>query len=102
MPLRVVPGGECDKPIIVCDHCGEPIADVDDGNYHWRFDGRGDYPGAAVYFTHKKCCYAFERTNPGSWGALTLIHLFAFLGNGLELDWEAAQFKAELLDSSDD
>ena len=99
MPLRIVVDGEYDTPTIVCDHCGEVIADVDDGNYQWRFDGRGDYPGAAVYFTHKRCCYAFEKANPGSWGAMTLDCLFVYLSNSVKLDWEAARRRAGFPDS---
>jgi hypothetical protein len=98
MPLRVIQVGNYDQPLIVCDHCGEAIADVDDGNYQWRFDGRGDYPGAAVYFTHKKCCYPFEKANPGFWGAMTLDCLFVYLSNRLNLDLEAARTRAEYLD----
>jgi hypothetical protein len=96
MPLRMIANGNYDQPIIVCDHCGEHIADVDDGNYQWRYDGHGDYPGAAIYFTHKKCCRAFEMANPGEWGALVLDVLFVYLANGLDLNWEAATARAEI------
>ena len=99
MPLRIVEDGRYEKPTIVCDHCGEAITDVGDGNYQWRFDGRGDYPGAAVYFTHKRCCHAFEKANPGPWGAMALDCLFVYLSNNLKLDWEAARRRAESLDS---
>ncbi|MFI5458771.1 MAG: hypothetical protein ACHRXM_25365 [Isosphaerales bacterium] len=99
MPLRVVEGGKYEKPILVCDHCGKVIATASDGNYQWRFDGRGDYPGAAVHFTHKKCCHAFEQANPGPWGAMELDCLFVYLSNSLNLDWEAAQTRARILDS---
>jgi hypothetical protein len=64
----------------------------------WRFDRRGDYPGAAVYFTHKRCCRAFEQANPGPWGAMGLDSLFVYLSNSLNLDWEAAKRRAEFLD----
>ena len=99
MPLRIVEDGRYNKPTIVCDHCGEAITDVNDGNYQWRFDGRGDYPGAAVYFTHKRCCHAFEQANPAPWGAMALDCLFVYLSNSLKLDWEAAKKRAGLLDS---
>jgi hypothetical protein len=99
MPLRIVEDGAYFKPVIVCDQCGEAIAQASDGNYQWRFDGRGDYPGAAVYFTHKKCCHAFEVANPGPWGAMELDCLFVYLSNNLQLDWEAAKRRVELLDS---
>ncbi len=98
MPLRIVADGNFDWPVIVCDHCGEVIADVEDGNYHWRFDSRGDYPGAPVYYTHKRCCFAFEKINPGPWGAMTLDCLLVYLSNSLNLDWEVAKRRAGLID----
>jgi len=97
MPLRIVQNGDIGIPTIVCDHCGEAITDVDDGNYHWRFDDRGDYPGAPVYFTHKRCCFAFEKSNPAFWGALTLNYLFAFLTKGLNLNLEHIQARADYM-----
>jgi hypothetical protein len=52
--------GKYAKPTVVCDQCGESITDVTDAHYQWRFGGRGDYPDAAVYLTHERCCHAFE------------------------------------------
>ena len=99
MPLRILEKGRYDEPAIICDHCGKPIARADDGNYHWRFDGRSDYPGAPMYFTHKACCRAFETQNPGPWGAMGLDCLLVYLSNVLDLDWEAAKLKVQVLDS---
>ena len=98
MPLRIVEDGRYEKPTIVCDQCGEAITDVNDARYQWRFDDRGDYPDAAVYFTHKRCCHAFEEANPGPWGAMELECLFVYLSNSLKLDWEAAKGRAGLPD----
>jgi hypothetical protein len=98
MPLRITElDGKYTKPVIVCDHCGEEITTVADGNYHWRFGARGDYPGAPVYFTHKRCCHGFEQTNPSPWLAMELETLFVFLAYGLKLDWEAAKKRTALL-----
>jgi hypothetical protein len=98
MPLRIIEvDGKYSKPVIVCDHCGEEITTVADGNYHWRFGARGDYPGAPVYFTHKRCCDPFERTNPSQWLAMELETLFVFLAYGLKLDWDGAKKRTALL-----
>ena len=61
-----------------------------------RFGARGDYPGAPVYFTHKRCCDAFEKTNSSPWLAMELEPLFVFLAYGLKLDWEAAKKRTAL------
>jgi hypothetical protein len=100
MPLRIteIENGKFTKPVIVCDHCGEEITTATDGNYHWRFGQRGDYPGAPVYFTHKKCCSAFENVNPSDWLAMDLECLFVYLAYGLKLDWNAAIRHTELLE----
>ena len=67
MPLRITEvDASYTKPVSVCDHCGEEITTAADGNYHWRFGVRGDYPGAPVYFTHKRCCAAFRENEPQS------------------------------------
>jgi hypothetical protein len=101
MPIRIIEEGKYCKPVIACDHCGQLITDVRDGNYQWRFDSRGDFPGAAIYFTHKRCCHPFEQCNPGEWGAEELDCLFVYLANNLDLDWEAARTRAWLLDDND-
>jgi hypothetical protein len=98
MRLRIVQHDNRDRPMVVCDHCGEAIADVWEGNCQWRYDVPGDYPGSAVYFTHKKCCLAFEKANPGEWGAMQLDFLLVYPSNGLNLNWEASRIRAELLD----
>ena len=79
MPLRIVEDGRYNKPTIVCDQCGEAITDVNDAHDQWRSDGRGDYPGAVVYFTHKRCCHSFEQANPGPWGEGESDCLFVYL-----------------------
>ena len=63
MPVGIVEDGRYEKPTIVCHHCGGAMIDLNDAHYQWRFDGPGDYPGAAVYFTHKRCSHAFEEAN---------------------------------------
>src|SRR5262249_7470771 len=58
-------------PGVVCDHCGEEIADARDGNYQWRTGGHDTDWGSRVYFTHKRCCPPFEQARPADdflWG----------------------------------
>jgi len=101
VPLRIIQNGQFDVPTIVCDHCGRAITDVKDGNYQFRYgkgEKRGD--GSPVYFTHKACCHAFDRTHPGGGGdAGALDSLFVYLANSLKLDWEEARARAAFLDS---
>ena len=93
MPLHIVDadGGKYNNPVVLCDHCGAEIASATNGIYQWRFDALSDYPGAPVYFAHKKCCDAFRQANPGTWGAIDLQLLLLYLANGLKLDWKAAR-----------
>jgi hypothetical protein len=46
-------------PKLFCDQCGEEINDAQDGNFEYQVDGTGA-PLAGIFFTHKRCCYAFE------------------------------------------
>lgn len=46
-------------PRVFCDHCGQPIDDVRDGNAEWKEDTR------IVYYTHKHCCAHFEELHGG-------------------------------------
>lgn len=54
--LEKIEGEFC--PVVICDQCGERIEDARDGNYHWNPD---EQPTMRVHFTHKACCWAFDR-----------------------------------------
>jgi hypothetical protein len=89
-------------PVVVCDHCGERIEDARDGNYQWRMGLRDTDWGSRVFFTHKRCCHAFEQAHPEegfTWGAIELECFPVYLGNNLRLDWEAARRTAAMLGS---
>jgi hypothetical protein len=91
MPLRIQHEGGLDRPVVVCDLCGAEITDALDGNYQWVMDAEGRPHWAEVYFTHKRCCHAFEQTNGAVlWGAIGLECLPIFLGTNLRLDGPAA------------
>ena len=45
-------------PVVTCDWCGERIEDAKSGNYHWN---PHEEPLGTIYFTHKRCCYAFDQ-----------------------------------------
>jgi hypothetical protein len=99
MPLVIRNVGSHDLPVIVCDYCGEQIQNAQEGNYQWRM--RPDHPEAnihRIYFTHKKCCDAFETANHHEddwWAAMELDCLPIYIGNNLELDWKAARWRAD-------
>jgi hypothetical protein len=78
-------------PVIMCDHCGEPIGDARDGNYQWQA-GEGD-PGTDgplrrfAFFTHKACSGPFEQSRGGAseWYAMELSELLPALAARLRL-----------------
>lgn len=49
-------------PVILCDWCGERIADAADGNYAWGEGNNGDQ--IPVWFTHKRCHHAWAAKYP--------------------------------------
>jgi hypothetical protein len=98
MPIRIIQDGKYDRPVIFCDHCGDEIKDAEDGNYHWRVGESAGASRAPLFFSHKRCCSAFESTNRGDWGAMELDTLFASLANNLKFDLTKARKRAALLD----
>ncbi len=97
--IRNANGRSC--PQVLCDHCGEAIATAQDGNYQWRW-GSGSDP-APVFFTHKRCCLAFEAADTDGegqwlWAAMDLQVFPVYLSRILRIeDWEAAETSADLL-----
>jgi hypothetical protein len=86
--------------VVVCDLCGKEITDARDGNCQWPMEAAERPGGAAVFFTHKGCCHAFEEKNRGPlWGAIELECLPIYLGNNLGLDWPQAKRRVALFDS---
>jgi hypothetical protein len=76
--------GEMDigYPIIVCDVCGERIANAVDGNYYWQDDwehwtGDDGYKnGTEILFAHLGCDFRLKDNVRLSWGALEEFPLF--------------------------
>jgi len=101
MPMVIRPEGQLDVPVILCDHCGKEIADAREGNYQWKMLPDGRSADRQLFFTHKRCCHAFEQANRGDfhWAAMELQCLPIYLGNNLKLDWESAKKKADMLAS---
>ena len=80
-------------PIVLCDQCGKEITSAADGNYQWLWE---DLP-SRIYFTHKACCYAFEKRHGGRWCAGELRVLPVYLVNNLGIDWKKANVLADYL-----
>ena len=76
MPLVIEERDNLSCPLIRCDHCAEEINPASDGNYQWRMSANGQCcPSSPVFFTHKRCCWAFEHTRREGgvlWGAMEL------------------------------
>jgi hypothetical protein len=96
MGIEMWKGSRGRGPVVVCDQCGERIKDASDGNYQWTEEdpGRG-------YFTHKRCCRAFEREREdrGFWLACDLSAFWVYLGDNLQIDKGKARRVADLLAS---
>ena len=94
MALRIVSVGARDFPRVFCDWCEEGITEAGDGNYQWPIGG------GQVYYTHKRCCHAFESAMPDvAWGAMGLECLPVYLGGGLNVKWPEARKTAAFLAS---
>jgi hypothetical protein len=95
MPLVIIERGRLSVPAIICDHCGKEIKTAADGNYHWRPRTSKQGERSAVFFTHKACCHAFDRSHPsGGADAMGLDDLLAFLANNLSWDSASAMVRA--------
>jgi hypothetical protein len=91
MPLEIKEEAGLFMPIIVCDHCYEEIADARDGNYEWLVEDDGRPWDGRMYFTHKRCCHAFEQARRvGRWYAMPLECMPIYLENNLRLNRKQA------------
>jgi hypothetical protein len=82
MPLEIRHRRGLACPIVVCDHCHAVIARAEQGNYQWDQTAKQ----ATIYFTHKRCCAAFEAASPRvDWGAIGLECLPIYLGCNLKV-----------------
>jgi hypothetical protein len=87
-------------PQVFCDYCQERILTAREGNYQFLM-GFKSGERAEIFFTHKRCCHAFEQTHPAPagffWGAMELKCLPIYLGNTLQLEWKKAKATAKLM-----
>ena len=97
MPLKIEITNHGAGPVIVCDHCGERIADAAEGNYEWArvIDTPGER--VAVYFLHKWCSPAFEQRRGLVLDSMELTVMLPYLAQNLQLDWDKAWSQAETL-----
>jgi hypothetical protein len=100
MPLVIAQSGAYAAPQILCDQCGEQIQAAADGNYQWSHSPaflEGHEP-APVFFTHKRCCRAFEAAHgEHDWGWCPLECLSFYLTQNLGSTWESAQAQGLLM-----
>jgi hypothetical protein len=92
MPLKIEMSPESVRPVVVCDGCGEPIAEARDGNYQWQAPVDPGLSRKFVFFTHKWCAHAFEQARGGSgaWYAMELTELLPHVASRLNIDWDEA------------
>ena len=92
MPLKIEMSPESVRPVVVCDGCGEPIADARDGNYQWQAPVDPGLSRKFVFFTHKWCAHTFEQARGGSgaWYAMELTELLPHVARALNIDWDEA------------
>src|SRR5262249_8151915 len=94
MPILMKLKNERSCPTVVCDVCRQEIEDARDGNAQWMMGQEGQGDGATLYFTHKRCCHAFDNAAraAGRWpGAQELAHFMVFLADNTRLDWPEAR-----------
>lgn len=100
MPIVMVVEGSRTCPTVVCDHCGQVIARGEDGNYQWRLIA-GSVTPQPVFFTHKRCCAAFERAQPEQpgwlWAAIPLECFPVYLERTLAIQRQEACEWADML-----
>ena len=65
MPLKIEMSPESVRPVVVCDGCGEPIADARDGNYQWQAPVDPGLSRKFVFFTHSGTQYRLSSTGEG-------------------------------------
>jgi hypothetical protein len=53
MPLKIEMSPESVRPVVICDACGEPIADARDGKYQWQAPVDPALSRMFVFFTQK-------------------------------------------------
>lgn len=89
--------GQYFRPVVVCDHCGELVAEPSDGVYQWRVGANGEWGDGRVFFTHRPCSDAFRLANRGefSWYGTALECLPLYLGRSPERDLEEARRRAQ-------
>ncbi len=56
------------RPVIVCDQCGETIYDASEGSALWLEFGAADSARHDVKHAHDRCIEAFETTYPAGKG----------------------------------
>lgn len=90
MPIVIRNIDNVSAPVVVCDHCGQIIADAKEGNYMWLPDEEAT--GASLSFTHKECCGEFELAHPNvHFSAIGLECLTVYLAHNLNLDLQHAE-----------
>ncbi len=100
MPLKIEMTDFGAAPVVLCDHCGEPIVDARDGNYQWLADTDGGTARRYVFFTHKRCCHAFEQGRGGAaaWYAMELVDLLSYLAQAMQPDRDPVHRRADLME----
>jgi len=85
--------------VIVYDQLQSPVLWARDGNYHWKMGVQDSDYGSRIYFTHKRCCHAFEAGQDFKrfmWAAFELVGLPIRLGDNLALDWKVARRRVDI------
>jgi hypothetical protein len=97
MSIRIKLENGLDKPVVVCDHCGDEIKTAEDGNYQWRTDGKGRPADGRIFYTHKDCSHLFETRNggPSRWNVMELECLSIYLARNLGVNRQEADWKAD-------
>lgn len=59
MPLKIEMSPESVRPLVICDQCGDPIADARDDNYQWQAPLDPGLSRKFVFFTYSETQYRY-------------------------------------------
>jgi hypothetical protein len=89
--IRMMRGERGIGPRVVCDHCGEMIADGREGYVLWQVDAYGIIVTGRPMMVHRGCLRPFERetSSPVLWQRDELLSFPMHLAAGLNPAWSS-------------
>jgi hypothetical protein len=97
MSLKITLKDHLACPVVLCDHCREPIEDARDGNVYYNPDFTNDGT-TDMFFNHKRCARAFEVARDARfWHTWELADLLVYLPANLAYTQKDIEKRTERL-----